>query len=456
MIKVIIFDLDGVLVDTKLIHFKALNLALKKFKISEIKYEDHVKIFDGLPTIKKLNLIAKKKKISKKNFSKIQKFKQKSTLKLLKESVVYNINTINLFKKLSKKYKLAVATNAVKSTLDICLKNLKIKKYIDYKICNEEVKNSKPNPEIYFKIFMKFGIYPEESLILEDSHYGRQAATHSGGNLVPIQNLSEVNFKNVNHYIKMNNKIKINNEKNLWEDKNLNILIPMAGAGKRFSDAGYIFPKPLIEIDNKPMIQWVIESLNLKGRYIFLIQSEHQKKYNIKSVLKILQPNCEIIEIDKLTEGAACTTLLAKKFINNSNPLVIANSDQYIQWNSSKSMYEITTKKYDGAILTFESIHPKWSYAKSDKNGLVKEVAEKKVISKEATVGVYYWKHGENYVKYAEQMIKNNKRVNNEFYVCPVYNEAILDNKKIKSIEVKKMIGMGTPEDLQNFEKKIL
>jgi len=303
---------------------------------------------------------------------------------------------------------------------------------------------------------MKFGIYPEESLILEDSHYGRQAATHSGGNLVPIQNLSEVNFKNVNHYIKMNNKIKINNEKNLWEDKNLNILIPMAGAGKRFSDAGYIFPKPLIEIDNKPMIQWVIESLNLKGRYIFLIQSEHQKKYNIKSVLKILQPNCEIIEIDKLTEGAACTTLLAKKFINNNNPLVIANSDQYIQWNSSKSMYEITTKKYDGAILTFESIHPKWSYAKSDKNGFVKEVAEKKVISKEATVGVYYWKHGENYVKYAEQMIKNNKRVNNEFYVCPVYNEAILDNKKIKSIEVKKMIGMGTPEDLQNFEKKIL
>ncbi len=456
MIKVIIFDLDGVLVDTKLIHFKALNLALKKFKIEEIRYEDHVKIFDGLPTLKKLNLIAKKKKIPKKNFFKIQKLKQKYTLKLLKENVVYNKSTINLIKRLSKKYKLAVATNAVKSTLNICLKNLKIKKYINHTICNEEVKNSKPNPEIYFKIFIKFGIYPEESLILEDSHYGRQAATHSGGNLVPIQNLSEVNFKNVNYYIKMNNKIKINNEKNVWEDKNLNILIPMAGAGKRFADAGYIFPKPLIEIDNKPMIQWVIESLNLKGRYIFLIQSEHQKKYNIKSVLKILQPNCEIIEIDELTEGAACTTLLAKKFINNNNPLVIANSDQYIQWNSSKSMYEITTKKYDGAILTFESIHPKWSYAKSDKNGFIKEVAEKKVISKEATVGVYYWKHGENYVKYAEQMIQKNKRVNNEFYVCPVYNEAILDDKKIKSIEVKKMIGMGTPEDLQNFEKKIL
>ena len=456
MIKVIIFDLDGVLVDTKLIHFESLNLALKKFNVNEIKYEDHIKVFDGLPTFKKLELISKKNQLSKNKFLKIQKIKQKYTINLLKKNVKYNKKLCQLFKKLSKKYKLVVATNAVRSTLNICLRNLKIKRYVNYAICNEEVRNSKPNPEIYFKIFMKFGIYPEESIILEDSHYGRQAATHSGGNLVPIQNLNEVNFKNVNHYIKMKNKIKITSEKNLWEDKKLNILIPMAGAGKRFADAGYIFPKPLIEIDNKPMIQWVIESLNLKGRYIFLIQSEHQKKYNIKSVLKILQPNCEIIEIDELTEGAACTTLLAKKFINNKNPLIIANSDQYIQWNSSKSMYEITSKKYDGAILTFESIHPKWSYAKSDKTGFVKEVAEKKVISKEATVGVYYWKHGENYVKYAEQMIKKDKRVNNEFYVCPVYNEAISDNKKIKSIEVKKMIGMGTPEDLQNFEKKIL
>ncbi len=333
---------------------------------------------------------------------------------------------------------------------------MKLNKFVNYTVCNEDLNNSKPNPEIYFKIFIKFGIYPDEAIILEDSHYGRQAAIHSGGNLIPIKNLDEVNFKNINNYIKMNNKIKMINKNNTWEDKNLNILIPMAGAGKRFADAGYIFPKPLIEIDNKPMIQWVLDSLNLKGRYIFLIQSEHQKKYNIKSVLKILQPDCDIIEIDGLTEGAACTVLLAKKLINNNNPLIIANSDQYIKWNSSKLMYEITSKKYDGAILTFESIHPKWSYAKSDKNGLVKEVAEKKVISKEATVGVYYWKHGENFVRYAEQMIKKNKRINNEFYVCPVYNEAISENKKIKSIEVQQMIGMGTPEDLRNFEKKIL
>ena len=244
MIKAIIFDLDGVLVDTKLIHFNALNLALKKHKIKEINYEDHVKIFDGLPTFEKLNIIAKKNKLNKKKIIDIQKLKQKFTKNLLKENVVYDKKIYFLFKKLSKKFKIAIATNAVQKTLDICLKNLKINNFVNYTVCNEDLNNSKPNPEIYFKIFIKFGIYPDESIILEDSHYGRKAATYSGGNLVPIQNLNEVNLKNVNNYIKMNNKIKMINKNNIWEDKNLNILIPMAGAGKRFADAGYIFPKP--------------------------------------------------------------------------------------------------------------------------------------------------------------------------------------------------------------------
>jgi len=235
----------------------------------------------------------------------------------------------------------------------------------------------------------------------------------------------------------------------------MNVLIPMAGAGKRFFDAGYIFPKPLIEVNNKPMIQLVIESLNLNANYIFIIQKEHQIKYNIRSVLKILKPNCKIIELDHVTEGAACTTLLAKKYINNSHPLIIANSDQYISWNSSKALYDFNSKNLDGAILTFEAIHPKWSYAKCDVDGYVTEVAEKKVISKNATVGVYYWKHGSDYVKSAEKMIKKNIRVNNEFYVCPVYNEFLSTNKKVMIHNVDQMYGLGTPEDLENYIRNI-
>ena len=453
MIKAIIFDLDGVLVDTKKIHFEALNLALKKFKYNEISFEDHVKIFDGLPTGEKLKILNKKDNLPKKNFFKINKFKQKITSEILKKKIKKNLNLIKIFKKLHKNYKIAVATNAVNSTLKICLEKLGISKYVNFKLSNEDINFPKPNPEIYLRIFIKFGIYPSEALIVEDSHYGREAAISSGAKLLPIKKIEELTMKKIESNLISK---KINIKKNVsWEDNKMNILIPMAGAGKRFADAGYVFPKPLIEIDNKPMIQWVIESLNFNANYIFIIQKEHQEKYNIKSVLKILQPNCKIIELDHITEGAACTTLLAKEFINNSDPLIIANSDQYISWNSSKALYDFNSKNLDGAILTFEAIHPKWSYAKCNDDGFVTEVAEKKVISKNATVGVYYWKRGSDYVQSAENMIKKNIRVNNEFYVCPVYNEFLLKDKKVKIHNVEKMWGLGTPEDLNNFLRTI-
>ena len=142
---------------------------------------------------------------------------------------------------------------------------------------------------------------------------------------------------------------------------------------------------------------------------------------------------------------------MAKDYINNNDPLIIANSDQFIEWNSNECMYAFSADEIDAGILTFESHHPKWSYAKVGDNGFVSEVAEKKVISNNATVGIYYWKHGTDYVKYAEQMIEKDIRVNKEFYVCPVFNEAIADNKKIKIKNISKMWGIGTPEDLNYF-----
>ena len=170
MIKVIIFDLDGVLVDTKLIHFEALNSALKKYNFEEITIEDHVKIFDGLPTIEKLKLLQKTKKLPKKFFSKIQKFKQKITSEILKRKIKKNNKIIKIMRNLHNKYKIVVATNAVNSTLNICLNKLGIEKYVDFKLSNEDINKPKPNPEIYLRIFVKFGIYPSEALIIEDSH----------------------------------------------------------------------------------------------------------------------------------------------------------------------------------------------------------------------------------------------------------------------------------------------
>ena len=298
------------------------------------------------------------------------------------------------------------------------------------------------------------GVSPSETLILEDSYIGRQSAKDSGCFLMPIKSIKDVKINKIyKHINSIERNLKKNNNTGFWEDTELNILIPMAGLGSRFEKAGFTFPKPLIEIHGKPMIQWVIDSLKINAKFIFIVQSKHQEKFNIKSLLKYLYPNSKIIETDGLTEGAACTSLLAAEFIDNNNPLVIANSDQYIEWDSARTFYKFSERNVDGAILTFKSTHPKWSYAKINENNEVEKVAEKEVISDNATVGVYYWKRGKDYVRFANEMINKNIRTNGEFYICPVYNEAIKNNKKIIIEQVKRMWGLGTPEDLNYFLK---
>ncbi len=224
----------------------------------------------------------------------------------------------------------------------------------------------------------------------------------------------------------------------------------MAGKGSRFSDAGYTFPKPLILVHDKPMIQVVVENLKFDADYVFIVQKEHYEKYKLEHTLKLIVPDCKIVVSDGVTEGAACTTLLAKEYINNDQPLIIANSDQFIEYSRDEFLKYIDSSD-DGTILTFESTHPKWSFAEVDQHGLVVRVAEKDPISKDATVGIYCWSKGSDYIKYAEQMISENFRVNGEFYVAPIYNFAIKDGKQINIFPVKKMFGLGIPEDLNYF-----
>ena len=451
-INTIIFDLDGVLVDTKIIHFKSLNLAFDKANVRhQISFEDHLKYFDGLSTREKLSILEKKKIIKKKDIKKIVKFKNYFTNIELKKNVKYNKKIFNIFRKLSKNYKLGIATNAIKKTLDICVKNLKIEKFLKSKISNEEINFTKPNPEIYLRSILILQSIPSQTLIIEDSPVGIEAASESGCNWIRVDSPDSLTLTIISNKIEELKKNNKTHNRSLWKDDKLNVLIPMAGSGQRFKDQGYAFPKPLIEVHGKPMIQWVLESINIDANYIFIVQKEHVTQFNLSSVLKILKPDCKIIEIEKVTEGAACTTLLANKEINNSNPLIITNSDQFYQWNASKCMYNFTSKKVDGGMLTFNSYHPKWSYAKVDQDNYLMEVAEKKVISNNATVGFYYWRKGSDYVKYAEQMIKKNIRVNNEFYVCPVFNEALEDKKKFLISPVEEMWGLGTPEDLNYF-----
>ena len=233
----------------------------------------------------------------------------------------------------------------------------------------------------------------------------------------------------------------------------MKIVIPMAGEGSRFAKEGYTFPKPLIDVNGKPMIQRVVENLDFDAEYIFLVRKEHLEKYSgLKSTLnRITNGRFKIVEVDGLTEGAACTALLAKDHINNDDDLLIANSDQIIEYCPENFQYIKNFSTVDAIVFCFHAVHPKWSFVKTNSRGVITEVAEKNPISDIATCGIYWYRKGSDFVKAAEQMINKNIRVNNEFYIAPVYNELISDGKTLIPFFVDKMHGIGTPEDLNAY-----
>ena len=450
MIKLIIFDLDGVLVDARELHYNALNKALesidKKFIIPR---DEHLSTYDGLSTTKKLNLLSENKKLPRELHDSVWRLKQEKTRQIIDGFTIDNRIQSILRSLKSEGYMIACATNSIRETAKLQLIRKGFFEYIDFMYSNQDVTNPKPNSEIYLRCMLRAQVNPNETLIIEDSHIGRKGAIASGGVLCGVKDTTDVTYERIKKYIQESD----DEIKPKWQGGKMNVLIPMAGAGSRFEQAGYTFPKPMIDVNGKPMIQVVVDSLNIDAKYIYVVQKEHYEKYNLNHFLSLITHNCEIVQIDEMTEGAACTTLLAKKYIDNDEPLLIANSDQYIEWDSNEFMYSMVADDIDGGILTFTASHPKWSFAKLNKEGFVEKVAEKEPISNIATVGIYFHSKGSDYVKYAEQMIERDIRTNNEFYVCPVFNEAIQDGKKIKiyHIDKKQMWGMGTPEDLKRF-----
>jgi len=455
-VKLVVFDLDGVLVELKEGHYLTLNQAIEQVVGAKyiISPEEHYKFYDGLPTKKKLELLTQYKRLPLTAYEEISKRKQEFTLRYVYKNIKPIPHLAEAFTKLKEAgYAICVASNSVSNTVYSVLVKQELLHHVDHVLSNQDVRHPKPNPEIYFKAMSRFGLTPKECLIVEDSPFGLDAAYESGAGVLRVSNPSEVTHDNIMEAVKKQENTKKRIQWNGTSD--YNVLIPMAGAGSRFEQAGYTDPKPLIDVNGIPMIQKVVDNLGIDARFIFVVQKKHEQQYQVSRFLKQIRPGCEVVFVDGLTDGAACTTLIAKELINNDKHLLMANSDQFVEWDSARFYYQLSDKPVDASILTFKSTHPKWSFAKVDPtSGFVTEVAEKKPISDIATVGIYYWNKGSDYVKYAEQMINKNIRVNNEFYVCPVFNEAIQDGKRVSVYGIEKMWGLGTPEDLQTFLKE--
>lgn len=235
----------------------------------------------------------------------------------------------------------------------------------------------------------------------------------------------------------------------------ISVICPAAGEGTRMREK-YNLPKPLIPILGKTLIQWSIDSLGPQElfNYIFIIKKEHDREFDLSGELIKLYPDAQIILLDKTTDGAARTVLMAKDLVNNDNECIVTNCDQYYEYNCKDFLNECRMYNAHG-ILTFEANHPKWSYAKVDDYGYITEVAEKQVISSYATVGIYYFRSGSDMVWAAETMINKKITHNSEYYFCPCYSQLLERGDKVIPYNVNEMCGLGTCEDVDNFITKL-
>ena len=454
MIKAIIFDLDGVLVDARELHYEALNRALSKHNCI-ITRDEHLSTYDGLPTNKKLKLLTESKGLPLESYDEVWRDKQYETREIIDKEFTFDDRLRNVLSRLrAEGLRICVCSNSIRETTKMMLLRRGFMEYIEFIISNQDVNKPKPSPEMFLKAMIKFGVGPKECVIVEDSHFGRQAAFESGGHLCAVENSEQVTYERIK------NTIEIASAKNgsnvytpKWQGGDLQIVIPMAGEAKSYKKAGYNFPKFLVDVNGKPMIQWVTENINAEAKYIFILDEVDYNKYNMKHMLPLLVDNCEIITIKEKTKGAPQTVLMAEKLINNNKPLAIINADQFMEWNSNEFFYAMAADECDGGVVTFDSTHPMYSFVKINNDGFVSECAEKKPISRFATAGVYYFRRGSDFVVGAKSMIKKSITTHGQYFICPVYNELISDGMKIRKFDIKKFWSFAIPEELENFAR---
>lgn len=472
-IKSILFDLDGVLVNTRLLHYETFRDALSFVTGKDsMSWSEHEREFDGLSTRLKLKKLQEKGSVTAQEADAVFEKKQALTVERLpqtvkpRESLRLLLITLN-----NQGFRLFCCSNSIKKTLHETLRLLNVAELFEAVYSNEDVQNPKPSPEIYQLAMKQCFLNAAECLIVEDSKVGRAAAYATGSHVLEVEDAEDLTLELVRqtlYYIEKTGKVY---PRTLPAGRpvTFHVVIPMAGEGSRFKQAGYTIPKPFIPVGGKPMIRWVIDNMipkdipmdHYKIKFHMIVRTSHVTSSTIDKLFWDVPSNVSYTEhrTDGLTAGAACSVLLAEQEINNNDPLLIINSDQYLEWDPDVFYKCMLNPSYDGCILTFYQPNPydvKWSYAKVTNEGLVSEVAEKKWISPYATVGLYGWKRGSDYVKYAKQMIEKNIRVNNEFYVCPVYNESSADGQHVRVKLCSGMWGLGVPEDLIKFQKEYL
>ena len=431
--KSYLFDLDGVLVDSVDIQYQSTIDAINKHTKIKITAEIDTILKSTITTKKKLEYFVEQNIISNAQLLDIYNEKKKIADNTF-NNLEINDEKVRLFSFLKKKNcNIAVVTNGNKNSAKIILKSLGLYNFLDLLISNEDVTNPKPHSEPYIRAISHFGGELKNFIIFEDSETGLTSAYGTGCKVYKVENTNDINLS----LIKQLNNL------------NRNILIPAAGLGSRFQKRGFKLQKPLIELENKTLIEHAVSSLDIAGNYIFVIRKlDNNSNIELITALRNIQPDCKVIEIDYVTEGSASTCYLSKEFIDNDDELIISNCDQILKWDSKKFLEY--SSNYDCSVLTHKSNEDKNSFIKTDENNKGIEIREKEVISDNALVGVHYFKKGSDFIKSYEYIFNNKIKFKNEYYVSTVCNHLINEGKEVVNYpfqENELYYSTGTPED---------
>ena len=239
----------------------------------------------------------------------------------------------------------------------------------------------------------------------------------------------------------------------------MKILFPMGGSDENFREHGYAYAKPLIEIAGRPLVQHALAPFQNVGaaQTIFVIRKEDELRFFLREVLCLLEPGAVVIRADGPTAGAACTALLAIEHIDNDEELIIANADQILDFDLPEVIGCFRQRALDAGTVVFDSVHPRWSFVKTDADGMVVEAAEKRPISRNATAGIYYFRQGRFFVEAAKSMIRKDANVNGGFFVCPSLNEMVLAQMRVgvERIDRNCYISLATPQAVEEYEKTL-
>ena len=470
-IRLVVFDLDGVLVESRDLHYEALNRALEEEAGGQyvISRDEHEHVYDGLSTNQKLKMLGVAKGLPRDLHKKVWSKKQEYTESLVKEVLLPTDNILNAIATLKRMcLPVCVASNCIRSSVQTILTHVGLMPHVDVFLSNEDVDNAKPAPDIYLKACKIFGVDPSSTLVVEDSTKGFEAASRAGCHMLRVFNPQEVTNTSV--------ASRIQELESLTED--VTVVLPLAGPYPEIWQARETPEMPIFlsDVGGESVLEIIGQSLmsrRFNAKYIFIVKESVAKAFDVDALCAkaVNYAPLKIVKIKTDTLSSIHSILqIPKEFIDENTPLLVADGHHIPVWEEGQSIDDLIGSHSDASLTVFQSIDPRFSYvrlnpnsrfnsdimSKQGPNSVIEITMESRPTSNLACSGLYYFKQAQYFLKAAKDVIQFNQRWLGRFYTAQLFNEMVKDGLEVEALHLKNSWSLRNVNEIQNYERLAL